>query len=149
MACPFFMPTQKYEDGAWIHPSRLPLGGGWKGHCTAPGHEGEIPAEEQLRDACNLGYASGCPRCPQERRWDSVRFAVAQRGDQRLLLRYVCERNHLPGEHGTLEFDAGLGRWASLHSDPRIQRMAECFVESYLLRKNGSATMLAKLGSLE
>lgn len=149
MACPFFMPTQKYEDGSWIHPSRLPLGGGWKGHCTAPGHEGEIPAEEQLRDACNLGYAAGCPRCPQERRRDSVRFAVAQQGDLRLLLRFVCERNHLPGEHGILEFDAGLRRWASSHPDMRIQRMAECFIESYLLRKNGSTTMVTKLGSLE
>ncbi len=59
MACPFFMPTSKLEDGGWLHPSRLPLGGGWIGHCSAPGYEGAEPTNQELRELCNLGYATG------------------------------------------------------------------------------------------
>jgi hypothetical protein len=130
LACPFFMPTRKYEDGAWTHPARLPLGSGWRGHCTAPGHEGEIPEDDRLRDHCNLGYVS-CPNSPPGRVWDSIRFAVVRECEQQLTLRYVCERNHRPAEHGCLEYDNGLGRWLSSHSDVRIQQMANCYVQSY------------------
>ena len=31
MACPYFMPVEKLENGTWPHPSRLPLGSGWRG----------------------------------------------------------------------------------------------------------------------
>jgi hypothetical protein len=137
LACPFFMPTHKYQDGGWIHPARLPLGVGWRGHCTAPGHEGEIPGDERLREHCNLGYAN-CPNCPPDRAWDSVRFAVMREREQQLTLRYVCERNHRPGAHGSLEYDASLGDWLLRHPDPRVQRMAECYVESYLSRRRGA-----------
>ena len=139
MACPFFMPTHKYEEGAWTHPARLPLGAGWKGHCTAPGHEDEVPTDERLREDCNLGYVN-CPNCPSDRVWDSVRFAVTREREQQLTVQYVGERNHRPGEHGLLEYDAELGRWFSSHPDPRVQRMAECYVDSYLLRKRGPAS---------
>ncbi|HKN34971.1 MAG TPA: hypothetical protein VJX16_17145 [Terriglobales bacterium] len=139
MACPFFMPTHKYEDGTWLHPFRLPLGGGWKGYCTAPGREGEVPSPEQLHHACNLGYARSCERHPAQYFWDSIRFAVKRESDQRILLCYVCERDHRPGEDGVLEYDASSGRWTVSHRDFRIQKMAECYLESYLLRKNGSA----------
>src|ERR1041385_3352191 len=117
MACPYFMPLEKLENGAWPHPSRLPLGGGWRGHCTASGHEGEFPSQDTLESFCNLGYAEPCPWAPRERAWDAVRFAVvsplqAKRNEasngtvaSKLLLRFVCERNHLPVEHGALEFD--------------------------------------------
>jgi hypothetical protein len=76
VACPFFMPVEKLENGAWLHPGRLPLGCGWSGQCTAPGHAGEVPSQEELREFCNLGYAEGCGRLPRERAWDSVRFAA-------------------------------------------------------------------------
>jgi hypothetical protein len=77
MACPYFMPVAKLENGNWPHPARLPLGVGWSGHCAAPGHEGETPAQDVLQDFCNLGYASGCGWAPAERLWDAVRFAVS------------------------------------------------------------------------
>ena len=131
------MPTHKYEEGAWIHPARLPLGGGWKGYCTAPGHEGEIPGEDRLREHCNLGYVT-CPNCPPDRIWDSVRFSVIREREKNFTLCYVCERNHHPGEHGSLEYDAAIGSWLSEHPDPRIQKMAECYLGSYLDRKRGS-----------
>ena len=136
MACPYFMPTHKAESLAWIHPARLPLGAGWSGFCTAPGYENQAPRDEQLREACNLGYAGKCPRRPQDGPWDSIRFGIAREYNQRLELRYVCEKNHLPAAHGTLEFDAAAGRWTATHDDARLQKMAQCYVEAYLLRKS-------------
>ncbi len=142
MACPFFMPIEKLENGTWTHPSRLPLGCGWSGHCTAPGHDGETPSQEELQQFCNLGYAAGCPRLPAERTWDSVRFGArtmvsASAADPHIRLRYVCERAHRPADHGLLEFDPASTSWSTQHPDPRLQRMAECFLMAYLeTRKN-------------
>lgn len=148
MACPYFMPVARMENGTWPHPARLPLGSGWCGHCTAPGHEGEVPAQDVLEAFCNLGYATGCAWSPADRLWDAVRFAVsapqgpAGRGDAQsavpcrvLQLRYVCERNNRPVEDGSLEFDLSQASWLRGHEDARIQKMAECFLESYLERK--------------
>jgi hypothetical protein len=151
VACPFFMPIEKLENGAWPHPARLPLGCGWEGHCTAPGHEGEIPERETLEQLCNLGYAGSCSRLPQDRPWDAVRFAITvqEDGDGRrdvldgkngspistIQLHYVCERAHRPVEHGKLSFDAGGAGWLQRHPDARVQRMAECFLESCQARR--------------
>jgi hypothetical protein len=145
MACPYFMPVAKLENGSWPHPGRLPLGGGWCGHCTAPGHEGESPSQDVLEAFCNLGYASSCAWSPAERTWDALRFAVSAPNDPRLsrndnaarilVLRYVCEKSHLPVEHGDLEFDLSRATWIRQHSDPRIQKMADCFLDSYLKKK--------------
>jgi hypothetical protein len=52
-----------------------------------------------------------------------------------LLLRYVCERDHRPVEHGDLEFDLSQAAWVRRHDDARIQKMAECFLESYWKKK--------------
>jgi hypothetical protein len=139
VACPFFMPTEKLENGPWLHPSRLPLGCGWSGRCSAPGHEGEIPSAEELQKLCNLGYADRCPRIPRERPWDSVRFGVrigVAENAGRVQVRYVCERGHLPAAHGLLEFDPSPPRWIKQHHDTRVQQMAECFVAAYLERRN-------------
>ena len=142
MACPFFMPVQRLENGTWMHAGRLPLGCGWSGHCTAPGHEGEAPSQEELQEFCNLGYAVGCGRLPRERAWDSVRFAartVESEGENgnraRIQVRYVCERGHRPAEHGMLEFDPAEARWEHSHRDSRVQRMVECFLESYVEKR--------------
>jgi hypothetical protein len=140
VACPFFLPIERLADGTWLHARRLPLGCGWSGHCTAPGHEGEAPSQEELRDFCNLGYAEGCGRLPRQRMWDSVRFAaVGQDGNHqtggRIHVRYVCEREHRPAEHGMLEFDSTEARWERPHYDPRVQRMAQCFLESYVEKR--------------
>lgn len=132
------MPIQKV-DGGWLHPSRLPLGGGWRGHCSAPGHEGAQPSEHELHEFCNLGYAVKCPRLPADREFDSVRFSVARGQGSRLLLWFVCELAHRPARHGTLEYDIDRNQWISPHSQPRIQKMAECYVETYLQRRIHSA----------
>jgi hypothetical protein len=135
MACPFFMPTSKLDDGGWLHPARLPLGGGWIGRCSAPGHEGAEPTNEELREFCNLGYAAGCSRLPEDRACDAVRFSVARDRGAKLEVWFVCESRHRPASHGILEYDLSLGQWASCHSDAHIQRMAECYLQSYLVRR--------------
>jgi len=141
MACPFFMPVARLENGGWLHAERLPLGGGWSGQCTAPGHVGETPSQDELEKFCNLGYAEGCGRLPRERVWDSVRFAArrmdndAENGTGGIRIRYVCERGHRPIQSGTLEFDAFETRWVKPHHDSRVQRMAECFLESYMEKR--------------
>jgi hypothetical protein len=141
------MPVTKLENGSWPHPARLPLGCGWSGHCTAPGHENEVPSQNILETFCNLGYANGCAWSPAQRVWDSVRFAViapAMNGNRgmatdeasRILhLSYVCERDHLPAANGELEFDLSRSTWLSRHCDVRIHKMAECFLESYLKKQ--------------
>jgi hypothetical protein len=135
MACPYFLPRKRIENPPWPHPARLPLGDGWTGHCTAPGHEGAQPSDEELRDGCNLGYVRACPRLPRERHCDAVRFSLARDCDDRLTVQFVCEAGHAPAQHGLLQFDAATGSWSSAHPDARIQKMAECYVESYLLRR--------------
>jgi len=144
------MPEALFEHGSWPHPARLPLGSGWCGHCTAPGHEGALPPQDVLEAFCNLGYASSCNWSPPERVRDAVRFAVSAPRDSALrpdanniaamparilVLRYVCERDHRPVEHGDLEFDLAQSTWLRRHGDARIQKMAECFLESYLKKK--------------
>jgi hypothetical protein len=134
------MPTSKLDDGGWLHPSRLPLGGGWTGHCSAPGHAGAKPTNQELRELCNLGYAAGCPRLPTERTSDAVRFSIARDRGGQLLVWFVCESGHRPAAYGTLEYDLSTGRWIVSHSDTRIQKMAECYLQSYLLRRIRPAT---------
>lgn len=147
------MPTEKFEGGAWAHPTRLPLGGGWKGQCTAPGHKGEQPEPPEL-EQCNLGYANSCHRMPVERPWDTVRFGVRANvheqasaevsvnpGEHVLVLQYACERQHRPADHGTLEFDLVSLQWLRSHGDAGVQRMAECFLES-VLAKRGSERLV-------
>lgn len=148
MACPFFMPIAKLENGIWLHAQRLPLGCGWSGHCTAPGHEGDSPSQEELQEFCNLGYANACARMPGERAWDSVRFgikAVCVDGQKKesIHLRYVCERDHHPVEHGVLEFDAACDQWRASHADARVQRMAECYLAAYFDKNKNRAEPLA------
>ena len=140
MSCPFFLPTERLEDGNWLHSTRLPLGGGWLGQCCAPGYEGVQPATHELREFCNLGYARRCSRLPQERTVDALRFAVIRDIGTQLLLQVVCEYDHRPAGHGTLEFDVALNQWVTKHSDPRIQRMAECYLEAYLSRRSRVAS---------
>jgi len=81
-----------------------------------------------------------------------VRFAVAVPGGQEakrkgksagsletarsIRVDYVCERAHLPVAHGELEFDFQQSAWTRRHEDKRVQKMAECFLESYLRKKS-------------
>lgn len=112
----------------------------------APGHEGVVPSQDELRDFCNLGYAESCVRLPKDRAWDSVRFGARTVSEGNaaggcIQLRYVCERGHLPAENGMLEFVAAESRWRELHPNSCVQRMAECFLESYMEKRKRPHTL--------
>jgi hypothetical protein len=134
VACPFFMPEQRFESG-WPFPQRLPLGAGWAGTCTAPGHEGARPSDEELKSGCNLGYANACSRLPAERHADAVRFALGEERDGILRVLFVCERDYLPAGHGELLYETVNALWLRPHDDPRVQRMAECYVQAQRARR--------------
>jgi hypothetical protein len=136
------MPLEKLESGSWPHVSRLPLGSGWSGRCTSPGHEGDELTHSELQEFCNLGYAQECGRLPSDRSWDSIRFGartVGEAGTQpagrQIQVRYVCERDHRPAAHGIIEFDLSGQMRKEPHPDSRVQRMAECFVVSYIEKR--------------
>jgi len=132
LACPFFCPTDRADNIALAHPGRLPLGAAWRGVCQAPGHEQSVPNDQEL-ESCNLGYAKSCYRLPTQRTCDAVRFAVAGESGSRVVVQFVLETAHLPSRHGRLEYDRALGGWTAF--DPEVQKLAECFLQSYLARK--------------
>jgi hypothetical protein len=138
VACPFFMPTQRSDDASWLHPLRLPLGGPFDGHCCAPGHEAAQLNPEETKQ-CNLGYATRCSRLPQERTSDAVRFGVVRESGTQVFLRFVCEKNFRPAGDGILEYDSQRAVWTSAHATPQVQKMAECYLESYRSRRTQSA----------
>lgn len=136
MACPFFMPDQRF-DSDWPFPQRLPLGAGWAGTCTAPGHDGIRPNDHELKSGCNLGYAKMCSRLPAERQADAVRFALGEEREGILRVLFACERDHQPAGHGELLYQIAGASWPQRHEDARVQRMAECYVATQGSRRPG------------
>ena len=135
MACPFFIPTERADDLALPHPARLPLAAAWRGTCSAVGHESAVLNNREL-ESCNLGYAKSCPRLPEERACDAIRFAIAKESGERISLHFVLESDHLPTGHGLLEYDRLMKAWTAQHPEPRTQRLAETFLQSYLERRS-------------
>lgn len=147
MACPFFFPEQKLDDGRWLHPGRLPLGAGWSGRCLAPRYEGQLPSDEELHQFCNLGYASGCRRFPKERSSDAVRFSVARDCGDRVVLFCVFELAHRPAGHSNLEYDCASGQWLFPHPVARIEQMAKCYLDSYMLKRSSRQVLTSIAGA--
>jgi hypothetical protein len=100
-------------------------------------HEHSVIDVREL-EACNLGYAKSCPRLPQDRACDAVRFIVVGNSGEEISLQFVLEQAYLPAGSGILTFHIGSKIWVSSHSDPRIQKKAECFLRAYLERANRS-----------
>ena len=85
-------------------------------------------------ESCNLGYAHSCPRLPKERSCDSVRFAISRHSQHAVSVQFVLEAQHLPIDSGLLEYDRVSAKWVSLHPEQRVQKLADCFLQSYLGR---------------
>ena len=133
LACPYFVPEKRCEQELWQHRARLPLGDGYSGRCSAPGHEDAKPTDEELKSACNLGNAC-CAKLPVDRALDSVRFYVKQDAGSELIVSYCTEREHRPCEHGVLQFDATSGTFVAAPAQPTVVRLAHAFVQSHLER---------------
>lgn len=134
MACPYFLPGERRDDLLWPFPSRLPLGAGFGGQCSAPGHEGATPTDDELKNGCNLGYAR-CPRLPEQREADCVRYIVSLDSRERIVVTWSSERLHAPRRWGFAEFDCAAGQFTQPCPDPRIQKQAECYLDAYLKRR--------------
>ena len=98
-----------------------------------------MPTDREL-ESCNLGYAKTCPRLPKERACDAVRFAVASDRGGMISLHFVLESDHLPAGNGLLAYDRQLKSWIAPHPEPRTQKLAESFLQSYLERRSSSLT---------
>jgi hypothetical protein len=133
LACPYFIPEKRCESELWQHRSRLPLGDGYEGHCSAPGHEDAKPTDEELKSACNLGN-SCCSRLPADRALDSVRFHVAEDAGSALKIQFCTERDHRPKEYGLLQFDAVSCTFIAPTAQASILRLAQAFVQSHVER---------------
>jgi hypothetical protein len=107
------------------------------------------PSDTELRDFCNVGYARQCSKLPADRRADAVRFSVAsQAGDNEasdidasdnedlIIVRYVCERDHAPVDHGELRYQPSSGQFHGGPEDAVLRRQAECYVAAYLERRS-------------
>ena len=142
MACPFFAPSRRLENTAWVRPPRYPLGDLFSGTCHAIPSD---PAEGHQDECCNFGYARGCcGRFPAGDVADAVRFSVTDDTPARLLVVYVIEKNHAPAEFGTLEYT-----WVDDIADARLDgpvvseilaQQARAFLGSYLSRRALSAS---------
>ena len=131
MACPFFIPTERFDGAAFPHPARLPLGAAYRGRCAAAETN---PSDDELKH-CNLGYARDCTRLPQTREADAVRFSILRERDGQISLCYVAELNYLPQDSGNLHYELVSQRWHQKHPNERIQTLAEYFLQSYLQRR--------------
>jgi hypothetical protein len=141
MACPFFIPTERL-DGQWNFPDRLPLPPGFSGVCGAPGQMLVRPEDHELRDHCNLGHAA-CSRLPEQRTADAIRFSARSAERYRIHVRYVYEKDCRPAGGGTLEYDEREHRWLTAIDDEKLQRQAECFLQTWRSRQRPIAAAAA------
>ena len=47
---------------------------------------------------------------------------------------FVCELGHAPIEHGELTFDLASEAWLKADADPRVLRLATCYLQTYRVR---------------
>jgi hypothetical protein len=138
VACPFFFPVERFEDGAWLKPPRLPLGDPCRGVCYAPG-DPATPSTDELRTLCNLGYARGtCTRFPADAEADAIRFSITKDRDETVDLIYIFEKDYGPLRHGTLRYQTAESRLCDAPANPILCAQAERFLESYIRRRTHS-----------
>jgi hypothetical protein len=139
MACPYFFPITRHDAELWPHRRRLPLGDGFSGRCTSPGHE-FTPSDAELGECCNLGYASQCRHLPVERQADAVHFCIGRDQDGIVQVCWVMVKDHASAGHGTLEFERTSRTWRARHDSETVQQMAECYLNAYFAKRPPEAS---------
>lgn len=137
MPCPFFEPTEPFEEGRWPGAPELPLGAPHDGMCRAS-PDCQQAAEHELRTLCNLGYAAGrCPRFRAGPEGDAVRFAVVAAGESAVRVAWLRERAHLPLGHGVLEYNIvdGAPMPADFPTGALLEHQALAYVRVFLRRR--------------
>ena len=134
MACPYFFPTARLDNGSWVIPPRVPLGDAYAGECRAM-PEGFQPGESHLRNFCNVGYGRGaCVHFPRDAGGDAIRFHLREESSALIRIQYVVEKECWPAGGAALEYSI-VSREIQGSADPIVARQAAVFVESYLRRK--------------
>jgi len=63
---------------------------------------------------------------------------MGEEREGKVVVRYACEREHLPVAHGDLLYDIASAAWLAPHSNACLQRMAECYVGVQMERRPGN-----------
>ena len=150
MACPYFMPVAKLENGAGRIPPGCPsdvVGADiarhpatkdscLTGQCSNPSATSDTPVAALVARRTRRGMRSGSrfQRPPISTREKSLQDVLMSRSVRFASSTFASAR-HLPVSHGELEFDLLQASWLHKHDDLRMQKMAECFLESYLKKK--------------
>jgi hypothetical protein len=114
----------------------MPLGDAYSGLCRAA-LESFQPDRSIILECCNLGYPRGkCARFPEDGTPDAVRFAISGHDGGIVRLRFVIEHDHLPFQHGGLEYSVEERTFAGPAMEKLLHRQAEAYLESYLRRKD-------------
>src|SRR5579862_5854447 len=136
MACPFFLPVRMLDQSTWVRAPRLPLGDPYAGTCHVDPADVVELAESRQRELCNCGYARGrCDRFPNDSAADAVRFSITGEEPGTIWLVYIVEKDHVPAEHGALEYRIPSGQLNGPHTSELLSRQAVAFLESYLRRR--------------
>jgi hypothetical protein len=131
MACPFFLPVRRLDQGAWVHPPRLPLGDPYLGECHADPAGPHEPPEAHQRELCNCGYARfRCSHFPEDAAADAVRFSILKDSDGCTELVYIVEKDHAPAEHGKLTYWMEEDRLDGPHTSDLLTRQARAFLSA-------------------
>jgi hypothetical protein len=113
----------------------FPLGGSWRGECHAAKAAGTLCGGT----LCNFGYARGqCARFPGGAGPDAVRFTISSFEPGAIGIYYVAERDHLPFEHGRLEYSPLAGAVTATPASRTLARQACAYAECFLHRKEMS-----------
>lgn len=106
MACPCFVPVNRWDERDMVPARYYPLGDLYHGMCSAGGREVAPGADAEVQ-WCNMGYARGqCPQCPAAGP-DAVRFAVVRETASGTEVRYAIEKDHLPFASGSTIWNNG------------------------------------------
>ena len=128
------------DQGPWENPPRLPLGDPYYGNCVALPADLFAAPEAVQRALCNCGYVRGsCVRFPGDAVADAVRFSVQAGAKGRVRMIYVLEKDHVPVEHGEMEYDASSKELTGRHASVPVEAQARAFAESYLRRRESPA----------
>jgi hypothetical protein len=126
------MPVSRWDEDVWIHAPRLPLLDKYRGVCRAA-VDPLIPSDVHQDELCNRGYAGRrCDHFPHGSA-DAARFSVVADRGSSLSLVYILEKDHLPDQHGKLEYWIAESRLEG-EGTSLLHAQARAFVQGYLRR---------------
>jgi hypothetical protein len=139
VACPYFYPVERVDDGTWIKPPRLPLGAPYRGFCQSVDGQRFEPDARGVRECCNTGYARGrCARFPDRAPADALRFSIEADANGVIEIVFIFEAAWSPARFGRAQWSEGAIRCEEA-LDPVLRRQMEIFISNYLEHRSRPA----------